>query len=402
MTVQTTSRADILQRSRRGSRAVKNPAAHLADTSAAVNAVRELADQLPALDDVREVAETDRSPLDETEAQQRAVTEDVIRSALAAGDAAIWVIGQALTVAAKGKFHRDRKQTFDEYARVETGKSPAHARRWMDGAPLALAVAAATTTTTPPEGHVRPLRKIEKAIGTRPAIELYRTADQAAEETGRKITGAVIEQIRKALPNALPEDPEEALAVVRDTARLVVSEPPQPVSPIGEKTAEEKEEDEAAPGPVRISASVPAAVAATLEEWAGFLSLGHRVPLTASDVLALAAELAVANGEPSLQLLSDRIEEQHGEQVARGVTRFTWSAGPRSKAVKVAERRVKGHTATKGQEWAPRCATPAEGNAQPCDDLVIWKVVEDPKRGTSYYCDKHLPAEDAPPGLWRD
>ncbi|MFI7142893.1 hypothetical protein ACIBQ5_35880 [Streptomyces massasporeus] len=401
MTVQTTSRADILQRSRRGSRAVKNPAAHLGDTSAAVTAVRELADQLPDLDDVREVSDDDRSPLDETEAQQRAVTEDVIHSALAAGDAAIWVIGQALTVAAKGKFHRDKNQTFDEYARAVTGKSPAHARRWMDGAPLALAVAAATTTTTPPEGHVRPLRKVEKAIGTRPAIELYRTADQAAEETGRKITGAVIEQIHKALPSALPEDPEEAVAVVRDTARRVVTEPPSPVSPIGEKTAEGKEKSEAAPGPVRISASVPAAVAATLDEWAGFLSLGHRVPLTASDVLALAAELAVANGEPSLQLLSDRIEEQHGEQVARGVTRFTWSAGPRSKAVKVAERRVKGHTAAKGQEWAPRCAAPAEGNAQPCDELVIWKV-EDPKRGTSYYCDKDLPAEDTPPGLWRD
>ncbi|MFG2638142.1 hypothetical protein ACGFX8_30710 [Streptomyces sp. NPDC048362] len=401
MTVQTTSRADILQRSRRGSRAVKNPTAHLADTSAPVTAVRELVDQLPDLDDVREVADDDRSPLDETEAQQRAITEDVIHAAIAAGDAAIWVIGQALTVAAKGKFHRDKNQTFDEYAREVTGKSPAHARRWMDGAPLALAVAAAITTTTPPEGHVRPLRKIEKAIGTRPTIELYRTADQAAEETGRKITGAVIEQIHKALPSALPEDPEEAVAVVRDTARRVVAEPPQPVSRIGEKTAEEREESETTPGPVRISASVPAAVAATLDEWAGHLSLGHRVPLTASDVLTLAAELAVANGSLSLQLLSNRIEVQHGEHVARGVSRFTWSAGPRSKAVKVAERRVKGHAAAKGHEWAPRCATPAEGNAQPCDDLVIWKV-EDPKRGTSYCCDKHLPAEDAPPGLWRN
>ncbi|MFF4392978.1 hypothetical protein ACFY0G_40590 [Streptomyces sp. NPDC001552] len=401
MTVQTTSRADILQRSRRGSRAVKNPAVHLADTSAAINAVRELADQLPDLDDVREVTDDDRSPLSETEAQQRAVTEDVIHAAIAAGDAAIWVIGQALTLAAKGKFHRDKNQTFDEYAREVTGKSPAHARRWMDGAPLALAVAAATTTTTPPEGHVRSLRKIEKAIGTRRTIELYRTADQAAEETGRKITGAVIEQIHKALPSALPEDPEEAVAVVRDTARRVVAAPPQPVSPIGERSAGEKEGGEAAPGPVRISASVPAAVAATLEEWAGYLSLGHRVPLTASDVLALAAELAVANGSPSLQLVSGRIEEQHGEQITRGVTRFTWPAGPRSKAVKVAERRVKGHTAAKGQEWAPRCATPAEGDAQPCEDLAIWKV-EDPKHGTSYYCDKHLPAEDAAPGLWRD
>ncbi|MFJ9427901.1 hypothetical protein [Streptomyces sp. NPDC101249] len=409
MTVQTTNRADLLNRARKGNRAVKSNTAHLPDLTSAVSGVAELADQLPDLDDVREVSEDDRTPLDETEARQRAVTEQVIHAALAAGDAAIWVIGKALTVAAKGKFHRDQGMTFDEYARAETGKSPAHARRWMDGASLALAVAAATSNT-PPEGHVRPLRKIEKEIGTRPAIELYRSADKASGEGGRKVTGAVLVEIRKELPAELPEDTEEAVAVVREAARRVMTKTPAPAgsSPNGEKTegADEDQEqsdegaESSAPPPVRVSAVVPASVAATLDEWAGYLSLGHRVPLDSSAVLAVAVELAVSNGAPSLQLLSERIEAQHAEHISRGVDRFEWRPSPRSKSVRTAERRVKGHPASKA--WAPRCAVPAEGEeAAPCDELVIWKV-DDEKRGTSFYCDKHLPAEDTPPGIWRD
>ncbi|MFD4020609.1 hypothetical protein [Streptomyces sindenensis] len=409
MTVQTTNRADLLNRARKGNRSVKNTTAHLPDLTSAVSGVAELADQLPDLDDVREVSEDDRTPLDETEARQRAVTEQVIHAALAAGDAAIWVIGKALTVAAKGKFHRDQGMTFDEYARVETGKSPAHARRWMDGAPLALAVAAATSST-PPEGHVRPLRKIEKEIGTRPAIELYRSADKASGEGGRKVTGAVLVEIRKELPAELPKDTEEAVAVVREAARRVMTKEPAPAgsSPNGEKTEDVDQDQEqsgegaesSTPPPVRVSAVVPASVAATLDKWAGYLSLGHRVPLDSSAVLAVAVELAVSNGAPSLQLLSERIEAQHAERISRGVDRFEWRPSPRSKSVRTAERRPKGHPASKA--WAPRCAVPAEGEeAAPCDELVIWKV-DDEKRGTSFYCDKHLPAEDTPPGIWRD
>ncbi|MER7316287.1 hypothetical protein [Streptomyces halstedii] len=409
MTAQTTNRAELLNRARKGNRAVKNTAAHLPDLTSAVSGVAELADQLPDLDDVREVSEDDRSPLDETEARQRAVTERVIHAALAAGDAAIWVIGKALTVAAKGKFHRDQGMTFDEYARAETGKSPAHARRWMDGAPLALAVAAATSST-PPEGHVRPLRKIEKEIGTRPAIELYRSADKASGEGGRKVTGAVLVEIRKELPAELPENAEEAVAVVREAARRVMTKAPASAdsSPNGEKTEGADEDQEQSgegsessnPPPVRVSALVPASVAATLEEWAGYLSLGHRVPLDSSAVLAVAVELAVSNGGPSLQLLSERIEAQHAEHISRGVDRFEWRPSPRSKSVRTAERRLKGHPATK--RWAPRCTAPAESaSAPPCDELVIWKV-DDEKRGTSFYCDNHLPAEDTPPGIWRD
>ncbi|MCY0961458.1 hypothetical protein [Streptomyces sp. H27-H5] len=408
MTVQTTNRADILNRARKGGRAVKNTAAHLPDMSSAVAGVRELADQLPDLDDVADVAEGDRSPLSETEVRQRDLTEGVIRSALAAGDAAIWVIGKALTLAAKGKFHRDQNLTFDQYARSVTGKSPAHVRRWMDGAPLALAVAAATGTNTPSEHHVRNLRKVEKDLGRRPAIELYQSADKAAGEGGQKVTGAVIIEIRKQLPAELPEDPEEAAQVVRDTTRRVMTAPPKISSPIGEEI--EKEPKGPASGddgpaakaaPVRIAAVVPAEVAAKLGEWADFLSLGHRVPLDTSDVLALVVELATDQGASSLSVLSDRIEDRHTETAGRGVARFTWRPNPRAKATRTAERRIKGHPAAKGSDWTPHCATPAPAEGEPCAELTTWKV-EDPQQGTAYYCDKHLPEEDTPPGVWRD
>jgi hypothetical protein len=61
-----------------------------------VEAVLRLAEGLPALADVREVGEHERSDLTQTEQLQLQQTEEVIGAALAAGDAALWVIAQGL------------------------------------------------------------------------------------------------------------------------------------------------------------------------------------------------------------------------------------------------------------------------------------------------------------------
>ncbi|MDO0939291.1 hypothetical protein QQY66_49195 [Streptomyces sp. DG2A-72] len=167
----------------------------------------------------------------------------------------------------------------------------------------------------------------------------------------------------------------------------------------GEEAAdvEQREAEVSPPAGVPITTHVPAPVAAVFKQVADHLSHGHRVPVTVADVVGLVLEYAARNGVPPLPVLSGRVEGRHGEQLGNGGARFTWRpAGAGS--VRTAERQLKGHPSSGLVN--PLCAAPIRANSQPCDRPVIWKI-QDPERGTFYYCDADLPAEDVPPGVWR-
>ncbi|MCD9145886.1 hypothetical protein [Streptomyces albireticuli] len=375
--------------------------------------VRGLVQQLPDLDKVREVAETDDSPLTADELQQKDTTDAVIRSAQESGQAAIWVIGAALRIFAKGRFHRQSGLTYDEHVQQEYGISPAHSYRWRDGAPTALAIASATGKT-PIEGQVRELRKGEKAHGERGrdlVLELARQAPAVAEQAGAKLTAKVYERAIAALPKPeeMPADPETVAKVVRESVLNVLTAPTTDgaapgVSPIGETGNDGAEGEGNAEAPVRLSVTVPAAVADTLKQWAEKLNTGHRLELGQADVLTHVAELAAAD-EHAFSLISERIEQQHAEHWGREVQRFEWRPNPRSKTVLRAERRRKGHSAPKGHDEPLMCATQlaqANGETAACEGELVWKVekIERTKASTAYYCAGHLPAGSTPPGVW--
>ncbi|TLQ38831.1 ParB/RepB/Spo0J family partition protein [Streptomyces marianii] len=169
-------------------------------------------------------------------------------------------------------------------------------------------------------------------------------------------------------------------------------------APAGEETAGGgQREPEASPAGVPITTHVPAPVAAVFKQVADHLSHGHRVPVAVADVVGLVLEYAARNGVPPLPALSVRVESRYGEQLGDGGARFEWRPAG-AETVRTAERQPKGHPASGFVN--PLCAAPIRPNGQPCDRLVIWKV-QDPERGTFYYCDTDLPAEDVPPGIWR-
>ncbi|MEU9279466.1 hypothetical protein [Streptomyces sp. NPDC048341] len=164
-----------------------------------------------------------------------------------------------------------------------------------------------------------------------------------------------------------------------------------------EAGAGQREPEVSPPAGVPITTYVPAPVAAIFKQVADHLSHGHRVPVAVADVVGLVVEYAARNGVPPLPVLSGRVEGRYGEQLGEGGARFTWRPGGAG-SVRTAERQLKGHPSSGVVN--PLCAAPIRPDGQPCDRPVIWKV-QDPERGTFYYCDADLPAEDVPPGVWR-
>ncbi|MEU6573657.1 hypothetical protein [Streptomyces sp. NPDC046805] len=82
-----------------------------------------LAEGQPDLERVRTVDAHDASELTKTEQRQKEPTEEVIGTALAAGDAAVWVIAQGLERAAKGRWWRRSRDSLGAYAEATIGRS---------------------------------------------------------------------------------------------------------------------------------------------------------------------------------------------------------------------------------------------------------------------------------------
>ncbi len=189
--------------------------------SESIDAVLRLADGLPSLDDVREVAEDDTSELTETERQQKAQTEEVIRTALATGDASVWVIAQGLERVAKGKWWRRTHRTLAAYAEDITGRSAVYARQLRAGAPLALETAG-RTGTVPNPGQVKETLKTEKRHGREAAVTLYEVVRDVSAQLGEKPTAAALRAVHEELPANLPDVPEQQRAVIEETARTTL------------------------------------------------------------------------------------------------------------------------------------------------------------------------------------
>ncbi|WP_420082766.1 hypothetical protein ACN6AT_37700 (plasmid) [Streptomyces sp. JL4002] len=184
-----------------------------------VAALEELAASLPSLDDIREVPDGDNSALTDIEREQKNKTEGVIRTAVAAGNTAVWVIAQGLERAAKGKWWRGTTHgTYEEYVKELTGRSASYARRLRSAAPLALETAA-RTGRVPNPGQADETRKVEKQHGTEAAILLFDVVAEITEEMGGEPTAQVLRATRQELPPALPDVPEQQRAEIETSAR---------------------------------------------------------------------------------------------------------------------------------------------------------------------------------------
>jgi hypothetical protein len=184
----------------------------------AIDPVLRLADKLPRLEDVREVAEDDTSDLTDIEQQQRAQTESVIDTALAANDAALWVVALGLDRAAKGRWWRREYATWGAYVESRLGRSAVYGRQLRKNAPLALETAAATGTVPKPS-HVKVTVKTEELHGRNAAVDLYRSVRDISADLGGKPTAANLMAVQQRLPSALPPLPEQQRAVIEAAAR---------------------------------------------------------------------------------------------------------------------------------------------------------------------------------------
>ncbi|MFF3679871.1 hypothetical protein ACFYYS_38620 [Streptomyces sp. NPDC002120] len=216
------------------------------EPDAAVNSVIGLARALPALDDVRKVVEGDDSELSLTEVEQRARTEEVIATALAAGDASLWVIAQAVERAARGRWWRKTHPTLEAYVQDKVGRSASYARRLRAGAPLALETAE-RTGVIPNPGQIRDMRRTEQQHGTDAAVTLFDVLVQVTADLGSAPTAISIKAVHEALPPVLPELPEQQRSVIEETTREVLgaSEIEQESNgsvPIGTPSEDESEE----------------------------------------------------------------------------------------------------------------------------------------------------------------
>jgi hypothetical protein len=183
-----------------------------------IAALRELADSLPSLDDVRAVAEGDTSELTDTERQQKDKTESVIRTAVASGQASIWIIAQGLERAAKGKWWRRSHDSYEAYVKDITGRSASYVRRLRSAAPLALETAS-RTGRVPNPGQTEETRKVEKQYGTEAAILLFDVVAEVTETLGDQPTAEHLRAARRELPPTLPDVPEQQRAEIERAVR---------------------------------------------------------------------------------------------------------------------------------------------------------------------------------------
>ncbi|MFE0453049.1 hypothetical protein ACFW2D_17545 [Streptomyces sp. NPDC058914] len=189
--------------------------------SDSIDAVLRLADGLPGLDEVREVAEGDVSELTEQELQQKERTEAVIRTAMATGDASVWVVAQGLERVAKGKWWRRTHRTLAAYVEDTIGRSAVYARQLRNNAPLALETAE-RTGTVPHPSHVKETKKTEKQYGRDAAVTLYEVVRDVSAELGERPTASSLQAVHQRLPEQLPGLPEQQRAVIEETTRHVL------------------------------------------------------------------------------------------------------------------------------------------------------------------------------------
>lgn len=195
----------------------------------AAEAITKLAAGLPNLADVVEVADDDHSELTAREEQQKDQTETVIRTAHAAGKAAVWVIGQGIAAAGKGKWFRGTHSSLEDYvAAVIPDVVPRQARRWVTGYPVALAITS-RTGESPVEAQVREITDLPERV----AVELYAAADDAARAAGTRLTAKHLTELRRTLRERdLPDDPDHAREDLRARAAIIFRPEKNP-GPIG-------------------------------------------------------------------------------------------------------------------------------------------------------------------------
>lgn len=369
----------------------------------AVEALRLLAQELPADADVREVDEDDTSPLQDIERQQRERTEHVIQEAMRTGDAVVWVLAQGVSLAVKGKWHRDTGQSLDDYVKGLTKRSASYFRRLRQATPLALEAAERFGKILVP-GPTRDLVKIEQQHGRKAALDLYDVLQEEADEAGREVTAAVIAKAGDALPAALPDEEKETAVAFKKAARAALS------VPIGTHGAGQGGTGAGANGgggapavSTRIPVTVPKEVSDTLDKWAEVLTEHlHGITVSPNDIIKHSLALATSQEQQSLGFIAEWIEKQHAAHVGKGVIRFEWRAGGYART---AERRDKGHGAKKGE--TPYSCTHEEKetkDAPLCGQLAVWKVTRTRRKQTTaaFFCDAHLPDADTPPGRWKD
>ncbi|MFS0696879.1 hypothetical protein [Streptomyces nitrosporeus] len=183
-----------------------------------IDAVLRLADGLPSLDDVRAVDDHDTSELTATELQQKEQTETVISTALAAGDAAVWVIAQGLERAAKGRWWRRTHSSLGGYVEAKIGRSAVYGRQLRKNAPLALETAH-KTGTVPKPSQVKVTRKTEEQYGREAAVTLYEAVRDVSAELGTHPTADSLMAVHKSLPRQLPEESEQQREVIVQATR---------------------------------------------------------------------------------------------------------------------------------------------------------------------------------------
>ncbi|MFZ3476098.1 hypothetical protein ACODT4_44715 [Streptomyces sp. 2.9] len=183
-----------------------------------------LADQLPKLDDVREVADDDDSPLSETEQRQKEATEKVMATAATATETAFWIVAGALERAARGRWWRGEFPTYDAYVQAKVGRSSSYVRRLRAAAPLALETGS-QLGMVPNPGQAREQRRTEQKHGRAAAIALFGAVAGVAAEVGDAPTAAHLAAVNQALPDKLPQDPQEQAAVIEQTARETLGVP---------------------------------------------------------------------------------------------------------------------------------------------------------------------------------
>ena len=205
---------------------VRNARPHAA--ASGVEAVLRLAEGLPALADVREVGEHERSDLTQTEQLQLQQTEEVIGAALAAGDAALWVIAQGLERAARGRWWRATHASLAAYAEERIGRSAGYVRQLRLHAPLALETVRRTGTVPKPSQMVV-TRRTEQRHGLDAAVTLFEVVRDVAAELGGQTTAEVLKVVQDNLPKHLPEQSGAQRTAIEQIARRTLA--PQPSAP---------------------------------------------------------------------------------------------------------------------------------------------------------------------------
>ncbi|MEK2479037.1 hypothetical protein [Streptomyces noursei] len=203
-----------------------------------MEAVLRLAEGLPGLEDVRAVGEHDNSDLTETEQRQREQTEGVIGAALAAGDAAVWVVAQGLERAAKGRWWRSTHDSLGAYVEARIGRSAVYGRQLRKNAPLALETAK-RTGSVPKPSQVKVTRKTEQHHGRDAAVTLYEVVRDVSTELGNRPTAERLMAVHNSLPEHLPDQIDAQRAVIEQAARHTLSTQQAKPDPVGVSPAPE-------------------------------------------------------------------------------------------------------------------------------------------------------------------